>query len=85
MMTKRTYYFSEGIGTFVMMLIGFSAIMLDFGTAFMAEEIASAQGRFLLVGGVTLVIYWTAKIPSARSSIIRKSNACIKIVDFANR
>ncbi len=83
-MTKRTYYFSEGIGTFFMMLIGLSAITLNFGTAFMAEAIASARGRFLLIGGVTLVIYWPARIPSAQSSIISKSNACMTIVNFAN-
>jgi aquaporin Z len=61
-MTKRTYYLSEGIGTFVMMLIGLSAITLNFGTAFMAETIASAHGRLLLTGilfagGATLVVY----------------------------
>jgi aquaporin Z len=59
---KGVYYISEAVGTFVMMLVGLSAIALNFGTAFMAEAIPSAQWRLLLTGmlfagGATLVVY----------------------------
>ena len=56
------YYFSEFIGTFAMMFIGISAIVLNFGTQTMQEAIPSFPVRLLLTGlvfasGATLVVY----------------------------
>lgn len=62
-MNKRLYYYlSEFIGTFFMMLIGITAISLNFGTRFMQEAITSSSLRLLLTGvmfagGATLVVY----------------------------
>jgi aquaporin Z len=59
---KYSYYLSEGIGTFFMMLGGISAITLNFGTEYMASVIPSPNWRLLLTGilfagGGTLVTY----------------------------
>jgi aquaporin Z len=59
---KLSYYLSEAIGTFFMMLIGISAIVLNFGTTFMSEALPSANWRLLITGimfagGATLVVY----------------------------
>ena len=61
-MNKGFYYLAEGLGTYAMMLIGLSAIALNFGTAFMAAAIPSTGARLLLTGilfagGATLVVY----------------------------
>jgi aquaporin Z len=62
MNTRVKYYLSEFTGTFFFMLIGISAITLNFGTRFMQEAIHSFSLRLLLTavlfaGGATLVIY----------------------------
>jgi aquaporin Z len=62
MNTRVYYYLSEFTGTFFMMLIGISAITLNFGTSFMQEAIPSFSVRLLLTGvlfagGATLVVY----------------------------
>jgi aquaporin Z len=62
MNTRVYYYLSEFAGTFFMMLIGISAITLNFGTSFMQEAIHSFSVRLLLTGvlfagGATLVVY----------------------------
>jgi aquaporin Z len=62
MQQRIAYYASEFIGTFVMMIIGISAIVLNFGTVFMQEWIPSPAVRllltgFLFAGGATLVVY----------------------------
>ena len=59
---KFSYYLSEAIGTFVMMLLGISAIAFNFATGFMAEALPSEHWRLLLTGimfagGATLVVY----------------------------
>ncbi len=59
---KLSYYLSEAIGTFFMMFIGISAIVLNFGTTFMSEAFPSANWRLLITGimfagGATLVVY----------------------------
>jgi aquaporin Z len=56
------YYLSEFVGTFVMMTIGISAIVLNFGTQFMQDMIPSFSVRLLLTGvlfagGATFVVY----------------------------
>jgi aquaporin Z len=62
MQQRLVYYASEFIGTFVMMIIGISAIVLDFGTIIMRELIPSSNLRllltgFLYAGGATVVTY----------------------------
>jgi aquaporin Z len=62
MQQRLAYYASEFIGTFVMMTIGISAIVLNFGTLIMRELIPSPAARLLLTGllfagGATLVVY----------------------------
>jgi len=62
MNTRASYYLSEFIGTFLMVLIGISAIVLNFGTCIMQEAISSFSVRLLLTGvffagGATLVVY----------------------------
>lgn len=62
MRLKFAYYASEFIGTFVMMIIGISAIALNFGTSGMRELMPSSSLRLLLTGvlfagGATLVVY----------------------------
>ena len=52
MMTKQTYYLSDGIGTFVMMLIGLSAITLNFGTGFMVNSSKTGDSKS---GGIAVV------------------------------
>jgi aquaporin Z len=59
---RVAYYLSEFIGTFVMMAIGISAIVLNFGTQLMGEVIPSNSVRLLLTGilfagGATMVVY----------------------------
>jgi glycerol uptake facilitator-like aquaporin len=59
---RVAYYLSEFIGTFVMMAIGISAIILNFGTQLMGEVIPSNSVRLLLTGilfagGATMVVY----------------------------
>lgn len=59
---KLSYYLSEAIGTFFMMLIGISAIVVNFGTTFTPDSIPSANWRLLITGimfagGATLVVY----------------------------
>jgi aquaporin Z len=59
---KLSYYFSEAVGTFVMMLLGISAITVNFATDFMAEVLPSEPWRLLVTGimfavGATLVVY----------------------------
>jgi aquaporin Z len=62
MPVKLSYYLSEGIGTFVMMLLGISAIAFNFATEFMAGVLPSEPMRLLLTGimfagSATLVVY----------------------------
>jgi aquaporin Z len=62
MRQRLAYYASEFIGTFSMILIGISAIVLNFGTLFMRHWIPSTSPRllltgFLFAGGATLVVY----------------------------
>ncbi len=59
---KLPYYLSEAIGTFVMMLLGISAIAFNFATEFMAETLPAEHWRLLITGimfagGATLVVY----------------------------
>jgi aquaporin Z len=62
MQHRITYYLSEFIGTFLMIFIGISAIVLNFGTLLMRESIPSYSLRLLFTGilfagGATMVVY----------------------------
>ena len=83
---KLSYYLSEVIGTFFMILIGISAIAFNFGTTFMSEAIPSANWGLLITGIgvgalVATLVFFTVNISGTSLNPARSLGPAFAVAD----